>query len=710
MELLRIEHEDFTLTVESTQFQRMWDKGMGFLGRERLFSTYHWSEGVQKVLLMQEGTEQEVVPDSKKETAVFFEQTDYSVWVDFNKKVTKAWFDSPRRDVNDRFSWKANKQLLAGFLNYGNEIGRADMPIGYIVDGVQKLFVFTYDVISAKLDYHHDWGIILKDIEAEYRMLSLDYLKRTYHSIKEEQGESYDIIWWNIFGSVQADFLRTCHAIIDRPRHRLKAFETYKRADQIRRFTPQLEQSVAEHRWEEHRLYHVEEQQNTYNTPENRFLKHALLTVQRRYVPLAGRVLQQENSNLSEPMKEQIAATRDELTHLTHHPFFRTVGHFDGIKQESLILQKDINYSKLFRIFNILQKSFCLNDGLYRMETKDIATLYEIWCFIQVEKVVKELTGTEPEQQSRTEMSGLFTYSLGKGEHSRILFRHGDVTLAELIYNPRHSDKDDIKGIDQLESKTVPQKPDIVLQLSKDDLHQGMKLTYLFDAKYRVEKEGTDDVPPDDAINQMHRYRDAIYYHNCHTDDGRDQMGATSLQKCLKKEVIGGYILFPGRMDETSRFRRSIDEVNIGAFPLRPGDKQHQLLTAFIADLLSKNAVEVVEQVIPQKGTTLEVKNRVLIGVVKPDNPQYNNFKNGTATLYYTGKHFTKDIPLNGIDFFAPYLSQEGGYKDLYTVKKVRTGQKEEGDTADNLRIILELEYSHPLFSNHHKDSNISNI
>ncbi len=176
-------------------------------------------------------------------------------------------------------------------------------------------------------------------------MLSLGYLRRTYHGIKEEQGESYDIIWWNIFGGLQADFLRTIHNIIDRPRHRLKAFETYKRADQIRRFTPQLEQQLAEHRSEEQRLYHVEEQQNTYNTPENRFLKHALLTVQKRYATLSARVLQQGDGTLAESKKKEIADTRDELLRLSRHPFFRTVGPFDGIKQESLILQRDINYS-----------------------------------------------------------------------------------------------------------------------------------------------------------------------------------------------------------------------------------------------------------------------------------------------------------------------------------------------------------------------------
>lgn len=687
MDLLRIEHEDFTLTVESTQFQRMWDKGVSVLGGEKLISSYRWSEGVKHVLLVHDNAGREITKDIADE-AVFFEQTDYSVWVDFtNDKVTEACLDSPRKDVNDRFSWKESKQLLAGYLNYGNEIGRADMPICYTLDGIQKRFVFSYDVISAKLDYHHDWKIILQDIEAEYRMLSLDYLKRTYHGIKEEQGESYDIIWWNIFGGLQEQFLRTVHNIIDRPRHRLKSIETYKRADQIRRLTPQLEQQLAEHRTEEAHLYRVEEQQNTYNTPENRFLKHALLTVQKRYSALAERVLLQD-TRMADTHRDRIARTRDELNRLSRHPFFRTVGPFDGIKQESLILQKDVNYSKIFRIFTILQKSFSLNDGLYRMETKDIATLYEIWCFIQVEKVVKELTGTEPEQHSRTEMSGLFTYSLGKGEHSKIIFKKDDVTLAELVYNPRHSDKDDVKGIGELESKTVPQKPDIVLQLTKDDLQEGMKLTYLFDAKYRLEKDGANDVPPDDAINQMHRYRDAIYYNSKHQDEK------------IKKEVIGGYILFPGQMDELSRFRKSIDEVNIGAFPMRPGDNQHELLSNFIKELLNKHAVEIVEQVIPQKGTTLEVKNRVLIGVVKPDNPQYDNFLNGTATSYYSGDTFPTTIPLDGMDYFAPYIPDKG-IRDLYLVTGIHTSIKAKGAEDDKLRITFDLKFARQLFSDY---------
>ena len=686
MDLLRIEHTDFTLTVESTRFDAMWQKGVGNLGAERLTSTYRWDDGGKRVVLVNENDEErELIPSINTEPAVFFEQTDYSVWVDFKSdKVTEARFDSPRKDVNERFSWKKDKQLLAGFLNYGNEIGRADIPIVYTLDGVQKRFVFSYDVISAKLDYHNDWKIIVKDIEEEYRMLSLDYLRRTYHGIQEGAGETFDLIWWNIFHSLQEQFIKACHNIIDRPRHRLRSIEDYKRADQIRHFTPMLEQQIAEHRSEETRLYRVEEQQNTYNTPENRFLKHALSTIQKRYATLADRILKQ-NNGLAETERTRISDTAQQLTHLTRNPFFRTVGRYEGIKQESLVLQRDVNYSKIYRTFAILQKSFSLNDVLYRMETKDIATLYEIWCFIQVEKVVKELTHADVEQDNRQELNGLFTYSLGKGEHSKIIFKKDDVTLAELIYNPRHSDKDDVKGIGNLESKTVPQKPDIVLQLTKDDLQEGMKLTYLFDAKYRLEKDGANDVPPDDAINQMHRYRDAIYFNAKHDNEQ------------LKKEVIGGYILFPGKMDEASRFRHSIDEVNIGAFPMRPDQKQHQLLAAFIKELLDKHAVEIVEQVIPQKGTTLEVKNRVLIGIVMPDNPHRNNFEYGTATSYYSGDTFPTTIPLDGIDYFAPYIPDKG-IRDLYLVTGIHTSTNAKGAGDDKLRITFDLKFVRSLF------------
>lgn len=59
--------------------------------------------------------------------------------------------------------------------------------------------------------------------------------------------------------------------------------------------------------------------------------------------------------------------------------------------------------------------------------------------------------------------------NLGTGEHSRILFKKDGIELAELIYNPKSSERENRSvGIKDLVVPTVPQKPDIVLQLTKE--------------------------------------------------------------------------------------------------------------------------------------------------------------------------------------------------------------------------------------------------
>ncbi len=704
MDILRITHSDFTLTFECNNLQRIWEKGCLKLGGAHcLTSTYTWSDDC--VVERMDETERyigELVCGATNSGAYFFEQTDYSVWVEFKEGTTQAAIDTSRNDVNERFSWKRDKRILMGFINYGNEIGRADLPVSYTRNGEQKHFVFSYDVLSAKLDYHHDWKIILRDIESEYRMLSLDYLRKTYHGISEGEGESFDLIWWNIFHSLQDTYIRACKNIIERPRHRLHAINTYKRADQIRRFLPLLEQQFAEHRTEEQRLYYLEDQQTSQNTLENRFLKYTLCIIEKRYRSLSNRILLNPAYRIADSEKKRIQQIRDELQHLLHNPFFRTIGKFEGLKQESLVLQRDVNYSQVFRTYIILRKSFNLNDGLYRMETKDIATLYEIWCFIQVEKVVKELfqkahgEDIRVEHSCRPEMHGLFTRDLTWGEQSKIVFKQGDITLAELFYNPQHGENvNGVKGIHDLRSYTVPQRPDIVLQLTKDDVQRGMYMTYLFDAKYRVEIDGAGwERPPQDTINQMHRYRDAIYY--SHSADG------------LKKEVLGGYILFPGNMSDSDIYRQSVDEVNIGAFPMLPGDEAHQMLRNFISDLMQKNATQIIEQVIPQKGTFVEVGNRVLMGLVKQSARKgyFEAFENGTAELYYTGPHFPTSVSLHNLHFFMPIIKGKG-IRDVYEVTKVRTITSREAHQVltdpDDMRLAFTLKFHHRHFDHFHK-------
>ena len=693
MELLTIEHKDFTMIVECTKFDGIWNKAKSNVDEEKLYSTYSWSEGVVSVKRTLDADHDLDIEQGIPALATFFDNADYPIWIEFKDYVKEAQFGSILQNDNDRFTFRHH--ILAGFINYKNEIGRSEIQIIYKVGKEIRTFRFGFEVLSTKLDYHEHWRAIVEDIEREYRMLSLDYMRRTFHGFSPDQnGEHPDIVWWSVFEGEQQKFIKACKSIIDRPRHRLHDEEVYLRADKLKQTPHDIENRLAEHRKEPSYLYRVEQQIQSNDTQENRFLKFALHQIGKRYEELRQRI--EAVKTASDTMKAAMLATSETLKRLQHHPFFRTIGRYKGMSQESMVLQKATGYSQVYRTWNLLRRAYSLNDGLYRLQTKDIATLYEIWCFIEVSHIVKaklHLDDEDVEHRNRMEMNGIFSWELGKGEHSRILFRKDGVGLAELVYNPKNADKEnDDVCMKDLVVPTVPQKPDIVLQLTKNDLQQGMKMTYLFDAKYRIDgKDKGVDVPPEDAINQMHRYRDAIYYKDYDAN-------------ALKKEVIGGYILFPGDGEPNdvavSKFYKTIKEVNIGAFPLRPKDVENRkLLENFIDELIHTKSYETIAHVIPQKGAYIEVGNRVLIGLVKEDNRLFQAFMDGTATLYYSGKQFPTTIALQDLHFFMPYIKGKG-IRDVYEIVKVRTitgkeAKQTDEDDADNkaLRLAFELRY-----------------
>ncbi len=687
MELLTIKHADFTMTIECGKFDAIWTKAKNNIGEQALHSTYSWTEGVMSVTLNTDDGERQI---EKGETApaVFFDNADYPIWVEFADYVKDAQFGSELQGDNERFTFR--RHILAGFLNYGNEIGKSEIHLIYNTKDGTKRFTFSFEVLSTKLDYHEHWRSIIEDIEAEYRMLSLDYMRRTFHGFSPDQsGETPEIVWWSVFAGEQEKFIRACKSIIERPRHRLHGQETYRRADQLKVVPREIENTLAEHRKDNGHLYRVEEQIQSNDTQENRFLKFALSQIASKYDVLKRRV---ENlNNVSEVKKEEMRNTLSTLQRLQRNPFFRTVGRYKGMSQESMVLHKATGYSQVYRTWNLLRRGYSLYDGLYRLQTKDIATLYEIWCFIEVSHIVKEklqLADSDIDHRNRMEMNGVFTWELGKGEHSRILFKKDNVELAELVYNPKSTERENSDmGMKDLVVRTVPQKPDIVLQLTKNDLQQGMKMTYLFDAKYRIaDRQNGVDTPPDDAINQMHRYRDAIYY----KEHGSDT---------LKKEVIGGYILFPGdgEPDDVvmARFHKSIEEVNIGAFPLRPKDKRNrQLLEDFIEQLIGKDTVNILDDSIPQKGlfyTSEEPKDAVYMILTLDENVNEDvpSILEGKANFIIMGKKGLEEAKdIQSIRYIAP-IKPGSHIEGYYKVSQARL--KRIDDAAYPVRIIFDV-------------------
>lgn len=623
-------HEAFRLEFHAPDLARRLEEARGNgLGGDALQCIWTWDGGVSEIRWADGEEEPAAIwtteeGAAKPDRAFFFDNAEQDVWIEFEKGCTNGRVELAREADAARFQTRGSRWLY-GPLAFGNDVGRADFAVSWEQDGIRKRFRVSFDVLSTKLDYRTDWQRIVRDVEDEYRMLAYDFLRRTYHQFRDNpEGDNSDLVWWNVFKEWQKRFFDACEIVIRRPRTRHNRVEEFRRADRLRILTPALENELAEHRSQPTHLYRVERPETTHDTPENRFVKHAVSEITRRHARLARRVrTEAERRGASKDRLERIDEAGARLAALARAPFFRGVGRFEGLRQVSLVLQQAPGYAEVVRIWAVLARLYALGEGLSGLETKDIAELYEIWCFIEVKNRTVAVLGaseTRVTNKNRGELDELFGTDLAKGKQSRIVLEkkddaNGDVRL-ELFYNPKADAPDAASGrvVSSIEKTVAPtggeQKPDIVLQLVRElGGKDGFRLTYLFDAKYRIDgktADGTVDKPPEDAINQMHRYRDAIYYN----DGGADPR--------LKREVIGGYVLFPGggRPEdfEKAYYRQSINRVNIGALPLRPGNGENgKALEDFIRGLLAKKTEEHLLGMPSQspKGTELELEGSI---------------------------------------------------------------------------------------------------
>lgn len=629
-----INHEDFELQISCSSFNAVYEKALQNIGIDELWANYTYTEDVDASFYKSDDTA-DGEPLEKK--AFFFDNTDYGVFIKIKNgaESPKVIFASPNME---RRMQRFDKNILTGTLNFGNDIGKFDLTFSYRKFGNEKRFCFTIEILSSKLDYHHDWQALVEEIEAEHQTLALDFLKDTYHSFDSvakdiPKNQTADMIWWCLFKTFQDQFVKGCQLILNRPRHRWRTQSEYLRVDQLRILSPEQENEFAEYGLDSSHLYYSKRTVNDKDTPENRFLKMAIERISDKYAILSDWLLKQ--NAISESAKDDIRSMGKTLKSIRNNSFFRGIGPFKGFRQESLVLQRASGYSVVYRVWAMLKMMYALGGDRMRLESKDIATLYEMWCFIRVKNAVAMLTGISAKAKSELRD---YVYRLFTGEKSQVVFKDDSgIELAEISYNSssKATLSDGIKDTIAPTTKIAPdpgsaERPDIVLRLTKsfggDDQY---KVTYLFDAKYRIQGKYTGglsagvDYPPQDAIDQMHRYRDAIYYSQKNVDES------------LKKEIVGGYILFPGKGEkeaiEKAPFMQTREEVNIGAFPLRPGsDENNEILRNFLNSLLNESeCARHLENIIAQKGmvqipnndpSRAKLADRVLIAKNYPGN------------------------------------------------------------------------------------------
>ncbi|MDD2367484.1 MAG: nuclease domain-containing protein [Desulfuromonadaceae bacterium] len=245
------------------------------------------------------------------------------------------------------------------------------------------------------------------------------------------------------------------------------------------------------------------------------------------------------------------------------------------------------------------------------------------------------------------------------------------------------TNKPDARGI---YSWTTPQKPDILLEAS---FPGNSRIRWIFDAKYRIASEdGNDDLIPDDAINQMHRYRDALI----HLSAGDDGITEKS------RPIVGAFVLYPGWFDEeagTNPYAAAVESVGIGGFPLLPG-RDNLWLKAFLkekfGDTVRTSALDADEHRlhesvrIPPTGLKLEQYSDLTLAaslgsIAGRDRGYVNRFLEGTAGWYHlpVSTQENRKIPrsvMREVRYCAISVHQPGAHdrliEYLYDVKLVR--------------------------------------
>jgi predicted component of viral defense system (DUF524 family) len=546
---------------------------------------------------------------------VFFENTKYDIEIEFEPGISRNRIYSELRSVSERFvsHKRGAKQTLSGWLNFGNDIGLCDLILEYEKDRQQQRWAFHFEVFPTKLDRRTDHQLLVREIEAEYFGLSLDLLKRTYMNFQTSSGEGNDLTWWSVFDGIFHNLLSSFRFILNNPHRRLISGEEWLSAERLKKLTPALEEEVFRHKDDPGRRYKVIDKSLSSDTTENRFLKYVAGYAHEKFGIIRKYIEKTRKEDISIAHLDHMEEIERRLKNVHTHPFFKSVGKFAGIRQESAVLQKKAGYSSVYSNWIILRRSVQLFEGALSINLKDIADLYQYWCFMKLKAILQSLLESKPESTDlATVKKENFLFTLKGGNKSPgVVFTGKTGDKIELYHEfPFGRDADTIYSNRVF---TEIQQPDITLRITKNDLPDPHVFTYLFDAKYKIDADRVKkdcDAPPVDAISQMHRYRDAIYH--------VDQKGART------RAVMGGYILFPGsdpaKAVEECGYFTSIAAIDIGGFPLLPGDRKGNgsLLEEHLREILFSDSHTLLKKAIPHKGLQYVDTDGVVLVIAQP--------------------------------------------------------------------------------------------
>lgn len=252
--------------------------------------------------------------------------------------------------------------------------------------------------------------------------------------------------------------------------------------------------------------------ENTFDTAENRFVLEFLRQL-RGIIDRVERRARSKNKSAAfwTRVLSDCEAMRRVLAPYERHDMWNGVGRMGQLPIGSSVLQRRRGYKDILRHHLALRAAARIPFDRHSVERllglKDVATLYELWCYFAVVDAVELVVGRRPDYVDAMAVKDEVDLPYG----FRVTWSGGPSVYYNLSFTQ--------KKAQPYRSASLWLRPDIVLEFTRD----GQTELHAFDAKLRI-----DGVPPagdtdddgseeaqtlsfkNDDIAKMHAYRDAL--------------------------------------------------------------------------------------------------------------------------------------------------------------------------------------------------------
>lgn len=653
---------------------------------------------------------------------IFFENLQYQFEVIFNGDVEEAYLSHRSHAINKSFRFiDANKQRstparLTGTINTANDVGWLRLPFNYTKSSQTFKSTIAFEVLPTKMSLHDDLPKMYQAIDNAFPLWRFSLVEKTEQdSAQTKQRHQFPLLWLANFSHLRHQLSHALKVVSQTPHSRLQAQTSYTKAARIKGKIParlgakikeDLDKGMHEQR------YQVTKKRLSADTPENRFIKMVVSTTKKQLADFEHKLRQDNEKSgsqrLSHAFLDELNQWQQPLQKMLKQSFMANVGDYNGHGRESLVLQQKVGYSSVYRIWQELKFYLDVFDNQSSISMKSVAEIYEIWCFLTLRNILIDELGFKEVATKKQELQlkNFFEYQLKDGFAGAFKFERDDGVKARLAHEPPFN-----KNTKAIRTYSVSQKPDILLEVT---FPNDRRFIWLFDAKYRIKStnsqyddvnqdiEATDYVP-DDAINQMHRYRDALIRVN----ESKHKNGVNK-----SRPVFGAFALYPGYFDQISKanpYSDTINEISIGAFALLPSLTQNSTdadnSCYWLLNFLRQNIGKRVYSDVPDLSTTqynssmeeniylqdaaripydgmrqILYQDLTLTLTVDKSDSDYSLVKDGTITLYTLPKdslftrydyHILKEVRYLSLAICSDMDSNRYNFEYVWPVKNM---------------------------------------